>query len=84
MSHKPKNKKVAALLAGASLLTIVAGGRANAGSGTQIISTPPFFNTVVISGNPDRVIVDPTANITGDVINQTVIGDGNDPNPVAI
>ena len=82
MSPKPRNKKIAALLAGASLLTIAAGARASAA--TQIITGAQTSSVFILPPPVDRVIITNTANVPGDVINQTTIGSGNDPNPVEI
>ena len=81
MSATPRNKKIAALLTGASLLTLVGVSRASAV--TQLITGAQAGPVFVTPGN-DRVIVGPTANVTGDVINNVTIGNGNDPNPVFI
>ena len=68
MSAMPRNKKVAALLTGASLLTLVGVSRASA---AQIITGAN--NTVIITANTTNVVVGPAAVISGDVINQATI-----------
>ena len=81
MSSNSKNKRVAALLTGASLLTIVAGARASA---ANLTIAGAHTGSVFITSPFDRVIITSTANVSGDVVNQSVIGNGNDANPVAI
>ena len=75
-STSAKNKKIAALLAGASLFTIAA--RASAGT----VFIPP--SSSVIAASTNRVVITGAANIAGDVTNQSTIGLGHDSNPVAI
>src|SRR5262249_20275775 len=75
MSKKtPRNKRIASLLAGASLSALsLVGGTRSAAAAPLLITSPNSGNNFVISSPQTAVIITSNANIPGDVINNTTI-----------